>query len=442
MKDKELINSNSFFTSISLKEHPMQKLKSNLKVKYFSVLSSVVDRYSCNKEYSNAWLIKYDSLLMEKKSETDLYHGNNNKDIKLLLNNRLKLCHRKCRYWLLCDIALILQDKDAITEAYAFLCSYLSKKQCVLMKILLDALFYDEEIPKSLNFVKVLITQYRVNRRFLLLPERRIIVTANMSAGKSMLINAIVGKSITKTAQEACTSGLTYIYNKPFEDDTIHVRASPLKMNSDYSELAKLEQIDTNYISSFFNTWVKPQNRICIIDTPGVNSVLHKDHKNITKDSIKEANYDVLIYVLNATKLGTEEEIRYLKYIYKNALKEKVVFVMNKLDEFKVDEDSILDSIKRVKSDLCEIGFEHPIICPLSAYVAMLTKRKWNGDELTRREEKTYAFYVNMFSQNEYDFSLYYDDEKLGIKSNDECAIMSIKCGLYSFEKILFGGSL
>src|SRR5699024_3535827 len=45
-----------------------------------------------------------------------------------------------------------------------------------------------------------------------------IMVTANMSAGKSTFINALTGKYVCLSQNMACTSKVHYIINKAFED--------------------------------------------------------------------------------------------------------------------------------------------------------------------------------------------------------------------------------
>ena len=151
--------------------------------------------------------------------------------------------------------------------------------------------------------------------------------------------------------------------------------------------------------------------------------------------------YDTLIYILNANKLGTDEENEHLQWVSKNVPKEKVVFVLNKLDDFNSTDDSIEESIDGVKNDLLTIGYEKPQICPLSAYFAFLIKLKANGGRMTEDEKDVYNLYVKKFSRAEYDLSKYVN----GVHSNaddSELTQMSKKCGLYGLEQILFGGSL
>ena len=56
-----------------------------------------------------------------------------------------------------------------------------------------------------------------------------LLVTATMSAGKSTLINALIGKKIVRTSQEVCTGNLCYIYNQSVENNKILLWENPIK---------------------------------------------------------------------------------------------------------------------------------------------------------------------------------------------------------------------
>ena len=76
-----------------------------------------------------------------------------------------------------------------------------------------------------------------MNKDFISKEEKRIIVTANMSAGKSTLINALIGKSIARTSQEVCTGNVCYLYNKAYEDGNIHLLTNDLNLKATSEDL-------------------------------------------------------------------------------------------------------------------------------------------------------------------------------------------------------------
>lgn len=85
---------------------------------------------------------------------------------------------------------------------------------------------------------------------------------------------------------------------------------------------------------------------------------------------------------------------------------EKVIFVLNKLDEFRIAYDDIFMSINNVKKDLIIMGFENPVICPISAYFALLIKMKANDMNLQMMKLMSIYFILkslekkNMIFQN------------------------------------------
>lgn len=428
-----MMNTNLYFTSsLVLDNHPVKFTKKKRKLQYYIVLEYFIKQFEIT-EYTDFRLKQYKNILIGNIKKPNLTKSKLDDLISSLLNGHLKPFGKKYRYWIMCDIALILIEETDIQKAADLLKAYLSKRRRVHIDRLLLAL-KDEKI--TIDFADNLIKQYRKNYEFFKNKELRFIVTANMSAGKSTLINSLIGKPIARTSQEVCTGNVCYIYNKPFEDDCISLENSKLNMNATMSDITNFEWKTTTNISSYFRFLKEDKKRVCIIDTPGVNSALNRNHGKITYESLKNEKCDKIIYVLNANKLGTDEEISHLKWIFEKVPVEKVIFVINKIDNFKCIDDDIQASVEGVRNDLLKIGYKNPTICPLSAYFSLLIKLKYSGEALTEDEEDEYELYTKKFSKPVYDLSKYYD----GIQINEddtEYIAMSKKSGLYGLEKIL-----
>ena len=432
---------NHFRASQRINLHTLTKKKRQQREKYYSVLCYFVNKFSKNDEFTRIRLTQYHEFLVRNNAEIVNKDESFKEVVNSIIHGRLKWWRKFTRYLLLCDIALILLDEEPINKAHAEITSYLNKKQAILFESLRRLLYNDDKIPGAFLFVEDSINQFRANYQFIKLPEKRFLVTANVSAGKSTLINAIIGKPVTKAAQEPCTANVCYLYNKPFEDNAVHLLASHVNLNATFSDLTSSANPEVSYIAAYFRTLVPLRQRVCIIDTPGVNSAINRNHGELTRKAITEEKYDKLIYVLNANTLGVDDEIKYLKYVYENVPNDKIIFVLNKLDCFKASEDSIVGSIEGVKADLQKIGYENPTICPLSAYFSFLLKMKKHGGTLNKQEERIVQRYIEDFSEPEYDLSAYYDntyeDEPL---SGDEFVKMCSISGLYGLENILYGG--
>lgn len=433
---KHDIGSSGFVSSGILEKHPLINSSKNLQSRYYAVLEYFVKKFCSRKDYADARLVQYLNLLLGGESNFILNESNCSKLIRSIVNAPLMPWRKKYRYWLLCDIALILIDYSDICNAQKEISNYLSHKKAHLLEGLITALHTDEPVPHVYSVAEDLIRQFRVNRNFISQPAMCFMVTANMSAGKSTMINALIGKPLTKTSQEACTANLTYVFNKPFEDGSINVLHSSLKLGASYDEI--MTKTDISHIASFFRALDNEQGRMCLIDTPGVNSSINLEHGKLTRSALQDERYDKLIYVFNANRLGTDEEVRYLKFVIDHVPKNKLIFVLNKLDSFNKNVDSIEDSIDGVRKDLLEVGLDNPIICPMSAYFSLLIKMRQSGDDLTEDEIDDFEYYKRKFLKPEYDLSSYYGLNGK-VDKDDELTMLACKCGLYGFENILYG---
>ena len=356
-----------FITSLSLKSHPLLTVKDSIKAQYFDALTYFVTHLSEDEsKFFSLRLKQYREFLLGKDTP---YSSNPEKSLRAIVDCKLQPWRKKYRYMLLCDIALITQTESSIRTAVGLMKERLSPKQHSMLDKVFDTL-HSGETPDFTPFpyIEGLVHQYKTNQAFMRKLERRIIVSANMSAGKSTLINALIGKRVARTSMEACTGNVCYIYNKPFEDGRTHLSSATTDLDASQESLSQFDWQTVPSIATYFRAPMSDETRLCIIDTPGVNSALNKEHGNIAKNALKNEEYDTLLYVIKGTDLGTDAEIGYLKWISENIPHEKIIFVLNRLDEFRAAEDNIEDSLNDVRADLTGLGFENPTVCPFSAY--------------------------------------------------------------------------
>ncbi len=230
------------------------------------------------------------------------------------------------------------------------------------------------------------LTLARQNSDFLRQTPYRILLTATMSAGKSSLINALTGKNISRTQNMACTSKIHTIVAKPFEDGIVSEDDHDLLIRASRAEL--LEDSAANkskkiQVSAYFSGELGGK-RLILLDSPGVNASDNPEHARISQRMLKSRKYDLLVYVLNATQLGTTDEAAYLSLVRQQIKGTKILFVLNKADEL-LDEEEPMDAIiQRQRKFLQTVGFENPVICPLSAkaaYAHAFDKKKREAQE-------------------------------------------------------------
>ena len=263
--------------------------------------------------------------------------------------------------------------------------------------------------------VENIISLWQRNETFLHEPVRKIAFTANMSAGKSTLVNAFVGKKVNRSQSMACTAKLHYIYNKPFEDGFSAEDDNVLNLDADYTTLMEDDEGNTKLeiiVSTYFRMMFDRGTRLCFIDTPGVNSAMDRTHKEITDAVISGGAFDRLVYVINADgNIATDDEHRYMSQLWESVKQVPVLFVVNKLDAFRASEDSISESLDKIRQDVEGLGFENAAVCPVSAYAGYLAKRALFDGGLEGDEQDDLDTKRRMFKREAYDLSGYYPPE-------------------------------
>lgn len=264
-------------------------------------------------------------------------------------------------------------------------------------------------------------------------------VTATMSAGKSTFINALAGKYVCLSQNMACTSKIHCIVNKAFEDGYSAEYDYDLVLTAGKEELMndnEKNSSDKIVVSTRFQGGLADQ-RIVVNDSPGVNFSGDEEHKQITSGMVRRKNYNLLIYVMNATQLATNDESEHLDFIKTIVKRTPVMFVINKIDTFNVEEENLEAAIRRQVKMLEEKGFKNPMVCPVSAKAGYLAKR-YASDSLSRSEERELYNYVDKFEQM--NLKKYYAGTFKNVKVKDaerEEEQLIKTCGLAYVEKII-----
>ncbi|MDT0160663.1 dynamin family protein [Bacillus sp. AG4(2022)] len=245
-----------------------------------------------------------------------------------------------------------------------------------------------------------------VNFQRALQSEFEIAVIATMSSGKSTLINAILGQDLMPSKNEACTAKVSRIKNNPNIENYSAVA---------YSENGQILKIINNARVEDFNLfnndpeihlieiegnipYIKSgKMNLVLVDTPGPNNAMDGSHRQHTLSVIKSDDKPMVLYVLNATSLRTDDDLALLRTVADSMAvggkqsKDRFIFAMNKSDEFDPEKgESISGALIGVKEYLEQQGIENPNIYPVSAQIAKVIRKKKNGYNLTRSENADY----------------------------------------------------
>lgn len=252
-----------------------------------------------------------------------------------------------------------------------------------------------EEIRKTYNDVKS--SKFKIN------------VIATMSSGKSTLINSLIGYELLPSKNEACTATIARITDDDkFKDFTAECRDENERLvykrqkvtiedMEKFNEDPKVTYIDIE--GSIPNISSEKMN-LLLIDTPGPNNARNSDHGELTESIISDKDKGVVLYVINATQFGINDDSILLQMIANEMKrggkqsKDRFIFAINKCDEFDCEKnESIPRLLESVTEYLANYGIEEPNLFPVSAQTAKLIRMKQRGVDLTRKEKKDLDLY-------------------------------------------------
>ena len=237
----------------------------------------------------------------------------------------------------------------------------------------------------------------------------KIAVVATMSSGKSTFINALIGQDILPSQNQACTAKIIPI----LDNDKSNGYKAYVEYNDGKNEVLDLK--DREVIDSFNNKNeikeiliegnienIRNRNKaVVLVDTPGTNFSGDDTHQEETYRFITNLKEGLILYVINATQFGIDDDSELMSYI-KGKIKEsdnklKILFVVNKLDEFDSEKENIEQTMNSIYEYIVSNGIENPKVIPISALAAKLFRQVINKQELTRKEIRDFKDYYDLF---------------------------------------------
>lgn len=218
-------------------------------------------------------------------------------------------------------------------------------------------------------------------------------VVATVSAGKSTLLNAMMGRRLLPARNEACTASVCRIEDR---DELSAFRGrrkvagkwggwiTPITAEAlqKWNDNAHEEISVQGNIKSIANT--RNGCRVVFIDTPGPNNASSGDHAKITERVIAESDFASIIFVVNASVAGVDDEYRLLsrlQRLYSSAQgKPRIIFVVNKIDLLDGEHgESVVETLHAVASQLRNIGFCAPIVLPVCSDLELGVRQMWGA---------------------------------------------------------------
>ena len=383
--------------TLSIDNHPICALKEEFRLQYVMALGELRNYLSCHDRRASIGVEVWARSIV-KNPPPAFYQSTidyqNIKSITTIKRDGLHFFNMRRLFFFDCLYLTSILNPKLLTSILYFLREH---SKGIFSKQVLDGIYYNWENPFPPKIPTELVIHRNKNVFFNKKPLKKILVVATMSSGKSTLINAIMGHRVTEVKTTACTRKLCYLFNKPVQDGIIVKREDGAYFYSDNIETKnKGEFIEAGL---HFNS-ILSDKRICLIDTPGTNYSGDKSHGEITRKAIDSNDYDGIIFVVNGLQFNTEDESKLLKYTLRHTRK-PIIFVLNQLDYFNPEDDSIQDTIDNLAKI---IGDKHEII-PMSAYYALLLKLndiKLSQVELIQKNRIKQLFQLDYFNMARY----------------------------------------
>lgn len=220
-------------------------------------------------------------------------------------------------------------------------------------------------------------------------------VIATMSAGKSTLINAMLGTKLMPSKQEACTAIITRIkdndspkwYAEVFDRKGEKIESYE---NISYSTLSRLnanENVSEIKITGDIPFVQAKDISLVLIDTPGPNNARNEEHRAVQEQFLNSSSKTLVLYIMEGT-FGSNDDYALLNNVADSMSvggkqsKDRFIFVLNKMDDRRKEDGPIADTLKRVKDYLENYNIYDPNIFPAAALPALNIRLIESGVEI------------------------------------------------------------
>ena len=224
-----------------------------------------------------------------------------------------------------------------------------------------------------------------------------VLVVATMSAGKSSFINALIGRELLHSANEATTAcvasvehwvnekdfhGFCYSYAGHEFSRQRHISTEQVRAWNANMEVKHIRLVGR------FNISPCPAPGLVFHDTPGANNSQDHRHAQVMLEAVRNGSFKMLLYVLNAGQPETQDDCTLLEWLCKELSvrpQHQIVFILNKVDLLDSERgEDIAACVLKTKAYLEAIGFDCPVIVPTMADAALCARKALNAEPLTR----------------------------------------------------------
>lgn len=240
-------------------------------------------------------------------------------------------------------------------------------------------------------------------------------VVATMSAGKSTLINSMLGTKLMPSKQEACTAIITRIKDTEGNDTwqaEVYSKDNRLIETHENLTYATMERLNGDENVSVIKTsgnipFVSSEDvSLVLIDTPGPNNSRDPEHKKVQSEFLNKSSKSLVLYIMEGT-FGSDDDNALLQRVADSMKvggkqsKDRFIFVVNKMDDRRKEDGDTTQTLDRIRAYLKGHGITNPNLFPAAALPALNIRLMQNGAEVDEDTMDETEMKVRKLNRNE-----------------------------------------
>lgn len=240
-------------------------------------------------------------------------------------------------------------------------------------------------------------------------------VVATMSAGKSTLINAMLGTKLMPSKQEACTAIITRIKDIEGNDTwqaEVYNRDNRLIETHGNLTYSIMERLNSDENVSVIKTdgnipFVSSEDvSLVLIDTPGPNNSRDPEHKKVQSEFLNKSSKSLVLYIMEGT-FGSDDDNALLQRVADSMKvggkqsKDRFIFVVNKMDDRRKEDGDTKQTLDRIRAYLKGHGITNPNLFPAAALPALNIRLMKTGAEVDEDTIDETEMKVRKLNRNE-----------------------------------------
>ena len=240
-------------------------------------------------------------------------------------------------------------------------------------------------------------------------------VVATMSAGKSTLINSMLGTKLMPSKQEACTAIITRIKDVEGRDTwqaEVYNKDNQLIETHENLTYSTMERLNSNENVSVIKTtgnipFVTAEDvSLVLIDTPGPNNSRDPEHRKVQSEFLNKSSKSLVLYIMEGT-FGSDDDNALLQRVADSMKvggkqsKDRFIFVVNKMDDRRKEDGDTTQTLDRIRSYLKGHGISNPNLFPAAALPALNIRLMEGNTELDEDAIDETEMKVRKLNRNE-----------------------------------------